>query len=144
MPIKYNLTKYDILADKFHELVLKNGSPLTKDEEVLKAEATLIASFASAHSWQTYKAMIEGDLAAFNSLDIKNEHVIAKNEKWKRVKNIDIQEVASTNIRDGAFYTWLSLNSEKTYRETYRKAWEMLKRHVNEECDGISMQKQQR
>ena len=42
MPIKYNLTKYDILAEEFHELAQKKDT-LTKDEETLMAEAALIA-----------------------------------------------------------------------------------------------------
>lgn len=144
MPIKYNLTKYDILAEKFHDLVPKNGSPLTKDEEILKAEATLIASFASAHSWQTSRAINERNINSNNSQEIKSEHLRAKSDKWKQVKNIDIQEVARNNMGDNLFNAWMQVvNVDKPSREIYRKAFSLFKQHLNEECDGISIQKQQ-
>ena len=142
MPIKYNLTKYDILAEEFHELAQKKDNSFTKDEETLKAEATLIASFASAHSWQTYKSIIEGNANALNSSQIRTEHLEAKKEKWKHVRNIDIQEVSCANIRDNLFFTWLSVNADKDTKELYRKAWYVLKEQFDEECDGISVQRQ--
>ena len=142
MPIKYNLTKYDILAEKFHDLAQKKNPAFTNDEETLRAEATLVASFASAHSWQTFKTITDGNINLLNSSEIKNEHTKAKTDKWKCVKNIDIQEVAHSNIRDSMFYTWLSTNADKSCRETYRKAWNMLKLQFDEECDGISIQRQ--
>lgn len=142
MPIKYNLTKYDMLAEKIHELAQKRDTTFSKDEETLRAEATLIASFASAYSWQTYKTIIDGNNAAFNSVEIKNEHNLAKSEKWKRVRNMDIQEVSCANIRDSSFFVWLSTNVDKPTRETYKQAWTKLKQEFNEECDGISIQKQ--
>lgn len=144
MPIKYNLTKYDILAEKFHDIVAKNGTALGKEDEILKAMATLVASFSSAHSWQTYKTIIEGNINSLNSPEVKNEYMRALMENWKRVKNTDIQEVASTNVRDGIFFTWLTMNVAKPEREKYRKAMDVLKQHMNEECDGISIQRQQR
>lgn len=143
MPIKYNLTKYDILAEKFHELIQKNNSLWSKDEEMCYAEATLIASFASPHSWQTHKTIMEGNIVALNSPEIKNEYLRARANGWKLVKNTDIQEVARMNIRDNIFYYWLSIiGEERNRKETYKKTWNMLKQHINEECDGISIQRQ--
>jgi hypothetical protein len=141
MPIKYNLTKYDILAEKFHDLAQKKGT-LDKDEEITKAGATIIVSFSPAHSWQTSKAIIEGNINAFNSSEVKNEYKLASEKKWKLVRNTDIQEVSCINIRDNLFSTWLLTNiPEKNTRETYRKAWCVLKEQFNEECDGIRVQR---
>jgi hypothetical protein len=144
MPIKYNLTKYDMLAEKIHDLASKKDT-FSKDEEALRAEATLIASFASSHSWQTYKLMTEGNAnAILSSPEIKSEHLLARNDKWKHIKNMDIQQVACTNI-NGMFFIWLtSINVDKNSRDAYRYAWAKLKSDLfEEECDGgISMQKQ--
>lgn len=142
MPIKYNLTKYDMLAERIHELSQKRDTPFSKDEETLRAEAILIASFSSSHSWQTYKTIIEGNPNALNSPEIRNECTMAKSEKWKHIRNMDIQEVSCTNIRDSLFYVWLSANSDKLNRETYRRAWLKLKQEFDEECDGISIQRE--
>ncbi len=141
MPIKYNLTKYDMLAERIHELSQKKDAPFSKDEETLKAEATLIASFASSHSWQTHKTMAEGNPNNFNSSEVKGEYATASATKWKHVRNMDIQEVSCTNIRDSLFYAWLSANADRMNRELYKRAWLKLKQEFNEECDGISMQK---
>ncbi|MGI0100652.1 MAG: hypothetical protein ACREBH_02960 [Candidatus Micrarchaeaceae archaeon] len=108
----------------------------------MRAEATLIASFASSHSWQTYKTMTTGNITELNSIGVKNEYLTARSEKWRRIRNMDIQEVACTNIKDGLFYMWLSVNSDKANRELYRRAWIRLKEEFNEECDGISVQRQ--
>jgi hypothetical protein len=141
MPIKYNLTKYDMLAERIHELSQKRDAPFSKDEETLVAEATLIASFASSHSWQTHKTLTEGNPNNLNSSEVKGEHLAAKTLKWKHVRNMDIQEVSGINIRDSLFYAWLSCNADKMNKETYKKAWLKLKEEFNEECDGISVQR---
>ncbi len=143
MPIKYNLTKYDMLAERIHELSQKKDETFSKDEETLRAEATLIASFASAHSWQTFKTITEGKANEINSAEIKNEHNLAKTVKWKKIRNMDIQEVARTNI-NGMFSTWLyAISVDKATRETYKNAWnKLVSNEFNEECDGISVQKQ--
>jgi hypothetical protein len=139
MPIKYNLTKYDLLADDIHELANKKES-FSKEEEILRAEATLIASFASSHSWQTHRIITEGNVNQISSSEIKGEYETAKKQKWKNIRNTDIQEVACKNIRDGLFFTWLSANTEKEKqaRDLYKNAWIRLKEEFDEECDGIS------
>jgi hypothetical protein len=141
MPIKYNLTKYDLLAERIHELSQKKDASFSKDEETLWAEATLIASFASSHSWQTYKTVIDGNHNILNSPELKHEYAMAKTIKWKNVRNMDIQEVSCANIRDSLFYSWLSANTDKINKELYKKAWVKLKQEFDEECDGISVQR---
>lgn len=145
MPIKYNLTKYDLLAEKIHDLTQKKNPTYSKDEDELRAKATLIASFSSSHSWQTYKLIAEGNPnAILSSSEVRNEHTLAKNEKWKHVRNMDIQQVACTNI-NGMFFIWLSsINVDKATRDSYKYAWTKLKEDLfEEECDGgISIQRQ--
>lgn len=151
MPIKYNLTKYDMLAEKIHELAQKRDPPTptskplrsdAEDEQLLKAQAILIASFCSSHSWETYKTMTEGNTNALNSSRIKDEHTVAKSTKWKQIRNMDIQQVASTNL-NGMFSAWLySISVDKNTRDLYKFAWVKLNAQFNEECDGIAVQKQ--
>ncbi len=145
MPIKYNLTKYDILAEQYHELSQKKYNPLTQDEETSKAEATLIASFSSSHSWQTHKIMEGRNISMFNTPDVHNEYMLAKSEKWKHVRNMDVQEIACMNIRDNMFFIWLSTVTQKRdERDRCKAAWIKLKLQFDEECDGISIQNQMR
>jgi hypothetical protein len=142
MPIKYNFTKYDELAESIHELAQKKGT-FNKQEETLWAEATLIASFASTQSWETHKIISDGNPhLLFTSPKVREEHRLAKEEKWKRVRPPDIQEVACKQIKDNIFYTWLSVNAENGSRGKYITAWNSLKQRFNEECDGITIQQQ--
>jgi hypothetical protein len=140
MPIKYNFTKYDELAESIHELTQKKGA-FSKDEETLRAEATLIASFASTQSWETHKIMEDGNPNNFfASSRIKEEHRLAQEENWKKIRPMDIQEVAGKQIKDNIFYIWLSVTNPNGSREKYKTAWTRLKQRFNEECDGIKIQ----
>jgi len=122
MPIKYNLTKYDKLAEQIHELSQKKCTTFTREEKTLMAMAVIITSFSSAHSWQTSKVITDGNPNLLLSCpEIKNEYQLAKNEK------------------DGIFYTWLSANEHNGERGDYKNAWGRLKALFNEECDGISI-----
>lgn len=141
MPIKYNLTKYDMLAESFHELSQKREAPFSNDEETLKAAAIIVASFCSPHSWQTNKAIAAGDPQLLYSPEIKNEYLMAVKENWKKVRNMDVQEVSCANIRDNLFYIWLSINVEKPKRNVFVAGWEKLKQEFDEECDGINIQR---
>lgn len=146
MPIKYNLTKYDLLSERIHDLAQKKTTTFSKDEETLRAQATLLASFASPHSWQTNKALINGDVRSIlDSSEIKNEHALAKSTKWKLIKNTDIQEVARINI-NGMFPLWLnSINADKKTRDDYRLGWMLLNKEVfSVECDGNTIVQSQR
>ena len=140
MPIKYNLTKYDMLAEEIHEIAHKKDDQYSRDKEITQAEATLIASFASSHSWQTHKVISNGNINALNSNEIRNEFFVAENESWKHIRNMDIQEVACMNIKDGLFYMWLSVNCTKLNKDLYKQAWLKLKEEFNEVCDGVSIQ----
>jgi len=139
MPIKYNLTKHDILAENIHELLQKRD-PFTTDEEVRRAEAIIIASLSSAHSWQTNKIITDGNVTALlTSSQVRNEHAEARNSKWKLVNNMNIQEVARMNI-NGMFHMWLNaINVDKQTKDIYKNAWSKLQSEFAAECDGISM-----
>jgi len=144
MPIKYNLTKYDMLAEKYHELSQKKDT-FTPPEELIRAQAVLIAAFSSSHSWQTNKMITESDVRSLsNSTDIViAEHILAKTTKWKQVKNMDIQEIARTNI-SGMFPVWLnSIKVDQNTRMMYRQAWDKLQKEVfSAECDGNTVARQ--
>ena len=145
MPIKYNLTKYDMLAEQYHDLSQKKVM-FTPAEELIKAQAVLIAAFSSSHSWQTNKMITEGDIKSLmTSSDIViAEHILAKATKWKQVKNMDIQEIARTNI-SGMFPVWLnSIKVDQNSRATYRAAWDKLQKEVfSAECDGNTVAQRQ-
>lgn len=139
MPIKYNLTTHDILAGSIHKLAM-NGhgvSELATQDAVLRAKAIIIASFSSAHSWKTYKA-VTGGMVLLNKPDIKEEYLAAKASKWKSVRNIDIQEVASMDLKDGHFSSWLFSNVDKSEHLTYRQAWGGLRQDFLNGCDVIN------
>ncbi len=139
MPIKYNLTKHDILAENIRELLQKRD-PFTRDEEIRRAEAIIIASICSSHSWQTNQIITEGNVTALlTSPHVRNEYTEAKNTKWKLVNNMNIQEVARLNI-NGMFHMWLNaINIDKPTKEIYKEAWTLLRSEFAAECDGISM-----
>jgi hypothetical protein len=139
MPIKYNLTTHDILAGSIHKLAI-NGSALNGlagQDAMIRAKAIIIASFSSAHSWKTYKAVTGGQVL-LNTPDIKGEYVDAKNFKWKSVRNIDIQEVSSMDLREGHFSSWLFSNVEKPEHQLYKSAWGSLKQDFLNGCDVIN------
>jgi hypothetical protein len=106
----------------------------------------LIAAFSSSHSWQTNKMIAEGDLRALmaSSDIVIAEHILAKTTKWKQVKNMDIQEVARTNI-SGMFPVWLnSIKVDQNSRAIYRAAWDKLQKEVfSAECDGNTVAQRQ-
>jgi len=150
MPIKYTLTKNDILAEDIHDCAVKSSNPDPKrppdeDEELLKTKATIIASFASSQSWQTSKAL-GGCVHTMGNPEVKNaikeEHDLAKASRWKQVRSADIQEVASMNIGESAFSMWLLAGVDKKDHVHYKKAWGSLLKEFAQECDDISGGKQ--
>jgi len=138
MPIKFNITKHDILASRFHQLIQRsNGGVFVGDDALLHAQATLVASFSPGHSWQTNRAIIERDSERLRSSpEVKNEYLAAKKSRWKMVGSKDIQEVSQMNMPDSLFSVWLAFNTEKERREVYRVAWTNLNREFAEECDN--------
>ncbi len=147
MPIKYTLTKNDMLAEQIHNHVLRAGNPNALRgqngcEDGIKVKATILASFASSLSWQTSK-MINSDGAWMaNSPEVKNEYELARASRWKQVRSADIQEVSSMNISDRAFYAWLFFNVKKEDRENYKMAWLALKQEFAQECDDVSVERE--
>jgi hypothetical protein len=138
MPIKFNITKHDVLAGRFHQLVQKvNGSSLSGDDALLHAQATLIASFSPGHSWQTHRSLLERDTERLRaSQEVKNEYAAAKTLRWKMVSSKDIQEVSQMSIPDSLFSVWLAFNTEREKRDTYRSAWSNLQKEFDDECDN--------
>ncbi len=135
LPIKYNLTKFDILADKIHKLSVngnvekahRKAKTAGKDEDTTKLVAIIVASMSSSYSWQTYKS-ISMQTDELNSPQVKAEHEYAVRERWKHVGAPDISEIASLNISDSVFYRWLFFNVPKKEHESYKHAWVSLKR----------------
>lgn len=155
MPIKYNLTKHDILADKIRKLAqrantIKTGQRITaslaEEEKTLHATAVLIASFSKSHSWKTSNCLSNGGVMGLGPSDISEiaaEHAAARESKWKNVRNTDIQEVAEMNIRDPAFYGWLNYAvADKASYDTYKTAWRNLNREFEEECDNVAVSRE--
>ena len=136
MPTKINLTRNDELALKFHEVSLKPEGTITSDDVVKVAEAVLISSFSSAHSWQTYKCIVNKDSNTLRSQVVKDEYLQAEAWKWKKVRSVDISEVAQTDMPDMLFSVWLTFNTSKDKKIIYRDAWYRLKQAFNTECDG--------
>ena len=137
MPIKYNLTRYDILANKIHKIVVKRTSEPTsdpEDDEDLKMIAILVASFSSAHAWQTHKCIEARE--SLNKPEIKEEHKEAENERWKQISPYDIEEIAKESIPDNVFNEWLFFNVEKEKQHTYKNAWNKLKAEL---ADGLDI-----
>ena len=55
MPLKHNITKYDVLATRIRKIALKNGAVNISDQEKRAVVmAVLIASFSSGQSWRTH------------------------------------------------------------------------------------------
>jgi hypothetical protein len=135
MPIKYNLTKNDILAGKFHQLTQRKNGSSSEDDDLLMAAATLIASFSSAHSWQTYKHISSMDMDGLRCTEVKTEYLSAEQERWKHVSTRDIDEVARMNITPSLFSIWLCFNIDKSKKKLYKDAWDLLTSEFEKECD---------
>ncbi|MGI0134442.1 MAG: hypothetical protein ACREBW_05745 [Candidatus Micrarchaeaceae archaeon] len=155
MPIKYNLTKHDILADKIRKLAQRTNTikteqkisaNLSDEDRTLHATAVLIASFSKSHSWKTANCLPNGGVMGLDPselAEIAAEHDAARDSKWKNVRNTDIQEVAEMNIRDSAFYGWLNYAvSDKSAYDTYKSAWRSLNKEFEEECDSVAVSRE--
>jgi hypothetical protein len=136
MPIKYNLTKYDMLFSKIKRAAANKG-PLSKDEQKAMRKAVIVAAFTSGHSWQTYKTLTSPTPASFNSAAVKKEYEDSVATNWKNVTPFDIHEVANTNVSDTSFSHWLFFNVGKDHQEEYKGAWMELKSELEEDCDNV-------
>lgn len=140
MPIKYNLTKYDIISSQIKKITAKkgsNGDGADPEDKKTMLKAVLIASFSSGHSWQTYKAATSSTPMAFNKPEIKKEYVDSVTSKWKTITPFDIDEVSKSQISDNAFSEWLFFNVGKEDHESYKEAWDDLKMDFNDSCDDV-------
>ncbi|MCL5430610.1 MAG: hypothetical protein M1504_04025 [Candidatus Marsarchaeota archaeon] len=140
MPIKYNLTKYDMLMGKVKKIATakKEQKAMTPEELMNMYKAIIVASFASGHSWKTYKILTsQPQPTAMNNPDVKNEHVEARNTKWKQISPFDIGEIAKLSVQDSTFSEWLFYNVEQEHHDGYKKAWMSLNVEFNEACDDV-------
>ncbi len=139
MPIKYNLTKYDMLSTRIKKAAAaKKSTPqLAREDQGVMLKAIIIASFASGHSWQTYRALTSKEPVAFSNSEIRKEFAEAVTSKWRLINPFDIVEVSTTNISDSAFSQWLFFNVDKSYHDEYKKAWKELQRDFDEDCDSV-------
>ncbi len=136
MPIKYNLTKYDMLFSKIKRILSKKGpKEMTKEEKNTMFEAVLVAAFSSSHSWQTYKAIESGIPGVFRAPEIRKEYEEAFLMQWKRISPFDINEVASVNMGDNAFSEWMFFNVPKDSQTDVSGAWRSLQKEFNKDCD---------
>ena len=136
MPIKYNLTKYYILSTRIKKVSLKKAAIVfTADDRTTMIKAILIASFASGHSWQTFRSLTQG--LPMRNPEIKKEFADAVASKWKSITPFDIVEVSTTNVSDSVFSEWLFFNVEKDFHQEYKDAWSNLKNEFEEDCDVI-------
>jgi hypothetical protein len=136
MPTKINLTRNDELVSMFREVSLKPEASITSGDAIRIAEAVLISSFSSAHSWQTYKCIISKNPNSLRSPIVKEEYVQAEKWKWKKVRSTDINEVAQIEMPEMLFSAWLNFNAVKEKKTIYREAWCKLRQELNTECDG--------
>ncbi len=140
MPIKYNLTKYDMLSTRIKKvsIVKKNLQTMTPEDKDVMFKAVLIACFASGHSWQTFKTLTTSNNGfSYRSPELKQEYQDAVNSKWKTITPFDIVEVSTNHISDSSFSQWLFFNVEKEHQIDYKKAWQQLQTDFDEDCDVI-------
>ena len=139
MPLKHNITKYDVLATRIRKLSLKNGTTShTPEEKEALITAVLVASFASGLSWQTHNAL-KDKISALNSNEVKEEYRQASASKWKSISAADISEVLNKGISDGAFSTWMYFNVEQENHVPYREVWMELNREFLDSCDNLEV-----
>ncbi len=137
MPIKYNLTKYDKLFSRIKKVSTKKDREMTKEETCTMFKAVLLAAFASGHSWQTFRTLTAEASASFNKPEIKKEYEDAATNKWKSVQPSDINEVANSNISEGAFSAWLFFNVQREYHDQYKRVWSELQADFARDCDSV-------
>lgn len=130
MPIKHNLTKYDKLKDHIHRLSQKKESEYNDQDRLLRDAATLIAVFASSHSWNTYRELCNGN--KFNNEQVLQEFLNAKNIRWKDITPFDISEVVCGNIPQTSFMNWMYYNVEVNAHPRYKVAWSHLKERLDQ------------
>ncbi len=144
LPIKYNLTRFDVIADKIHKLSLYDnkerifgvqGKGIVPNGDMVRKIAIIVSSMTSSHSWQTYKS-ISKQSDELNSQNVKEEYNEAAKERWKHVTSSDIHELADLNISDAVFHRWLFFNVPREEHEDYKHAWMSLKKDMETPKDS--------
>lgn len=130
MPKRYNITKFDILSEGIHKISNKPQDDLDPDDELLKAEAIIISSFSSGHSWRTYNCVMNNG-PKINSMEVKEEYLESEKENWKRISEMDVREFVNMCIPNSIFAQWLFFNTEKEKHDIYKKAWEEIHKEFN-------------
>ncbi len=139
MPLKHNVTKYDVLATRIRKIALKNGtSDLPRDEKRAVIMAILVASFSSGLSWKTHNVLME-NLSNMHSEEIKEEYRQAKTSRWKSISSADICEVLNMGVSNAAFSSWLFFNVDNAVHSSYKAAWDELQHEFIEACDDIEL-----
>ena len=138
MPLKHNVTKYDVLATKIHKIAQKQTSDLSKDEKRAAVMAVLVASLSSSQSWRTHNLMIDG-LSNLNSDDVRNEHKQAVATRWKNITAADISEVLNKGVSDTTFSTWLFFTVEQQHHALYKSVWDEMRKEFMQACDDIGI-----
>ncbi len=138
MPLKHNVTKYDVLATKIHKLSQKQNSDLTKDENRIEVMAVLVASLSSSQSWKTHQHLIDG-LSGLNSDDVREEYRQALTTRWKNITAADINEVLSKGISPQAFSTWLFFTVETQNQSLYKSVWDEMCKEFTQACDDLEV-----
>ncbi len=134
MPIKHNLTRYDMLKDQVHRLASKNEQLYTSSDRALKDMATIVAAFSSGQSWRTHSEVFLRGTSDLSSQEIREEYAAAAAQKWKTVSSFDIGEVVEKGVSDDRFRRWLYYNVPRAKHEAYCIAWNELNKKV--ERDG--------
>jgi hypothetical protein len=125
------------LSNKIKKIAQSKNHELLKEDFITITKAIIIASFASGHSWQTYKTISSNKPFIKLSEEEKNEYYEAKNNGWKTITPFDIIEVANINLNDNIFKQWLYSSVDKQEHEIYLKAWDDLIKEFNDACDSV-------
>ncbi len=136
MPIKHNLTKYDLIKDRIHKVAFKPDAEMSAEDIETRNIAIIIASFASNHAWRTYKFLSDGSFN-LNQQEVREEYRDAKNGRWKSITTSDISEVAQNTKINSAFSNWLFFNVEPQFHDAYKKAWMQLQKDFEYDCDTL-------
>jgi hypothetical protein len=139
MPLKHNITKFDVLAQNIHHIAIRMGaSDLTNKDKRTKLMGILIASLSSSQSWQTHNILKENP-SNLNRSEVKDEYVQANASRWKTVSAADINEVLNLGVSDNAFSRWLFFAVDSTNHDLYKSVWEEMKKDFTQPCDEVEM-----
>lgn len=136
MPIKHNLTRYDVLKDQVHRISCKDERLYSDGDRLLKDMAAIVAAFSSGQSWKTNREILNHGSADLSAQEIKDEYVLAADQKWKAISSFDIGEVVENSISDERFRRWLYYNVPRERHGSYCAAWGELNRKVGRD-EGI-------